>query len=147
MNQAHMRRPQSDGAADMAVIARAKELLEVIVDATDRAPKKFRFTFSSRLQNLALDITECVFRANEVYVRHATDIVRYEERRSLQNRALTSVKLLSFIGALLFERNGLRASEYERILQLASACQRLLGGWIASDARRWSDGEGARHGA
>ncbi|MDO4183609.1 MAG: hypothetical protein Q4E12_08430 [Coriobacteriia bacterium] len=60
----HPRRPPSD----MAVTTKAKELRANVVQATQRSPKACRFTLASRMQNLALDVVEQLFRANEAFV-------------------------------------------------------------------------------
>jgi hypothetical protein len=122
----------------MAVVTRTKQLCELVLDTTDRSPKKFRFTFSARLQNLALDAVEHVFRANEVFVRGRHDTERLAERRRHQDQALTSIKLLAYLGMLAQDRGAILGRQYERMAELATQCQRLLGGWINSDAQRWS---------
>ena len=40
---------------DLAVITAAKDLCSYILKITDKSPKKFRFTLTSRLQTYALD--------------------------------------------------------------------------------------------
>ncbi len=54
--------------SELSVITKAKDLCEYILTVTDKSPKRFRFTLTSRLQNYALDIIEHLILANEVYV-------------------------------------------------------------------------------
>jgi hypothetical protein len=41
-----------------------KDLCSYVMTVTQKSPKQFRFTFVSRLQNLSLDIVECIYRAS-----------------------------------------------------------------------------------
>lgn len=62
-----MERKQSE----LTVITKAKELCSYVMTVTQKSPKQFRFTFVSRLQNLALSAIENLFRANDVFVSKA----------------------------------------------------------------------------
>ena len=55
--------------SELTVIVRAKELASYIMTVTDKSPKRFHFTLTSRLQNYALDIIENLYRANEVFAK------------------------------------------------------------------------------
>ena len=55
-------------ASELMVITKAKELCSYVMVATEKSPKMYRFTFTSRLQNLSLDIVESVFRANDIFL-------------------------------------------------------------------------------
>lgn len=59
-----MERKQSE----LTVITKAKDLCSYVMTVTQKSPKQFRFTFVSRLQNLALSAIENLFRANDVFV-------------------------------------------------------------------------------
>ncbi len=50
------------------VITKAKDPCAYVMCVTKKSPKQFRFTFVSKLQNLALSITEKLFRSNDVFV-------------------------------------------------------------------------------
>ena len=47
--------------SELLVVTRAKELCSYIVTVTHKSPKQFRFTFVTRLQNLAIAVIECIF--------------------------------------------------------------------------------------
>jgi len=53
---------------ELTVIMKSKDLCSYIVAVTQKSPKQFRFTFVSRLQNLAMDVIENIYRANEVFI-------------------------------------------------------------------------------
>ena len=59
-----MERKQSE----LTVITKAKDLCSYVMTVTQKSPKQFRFTFVTRLQNLALSAIENLFRANDVFV-------------------------------------------------------------------------------
>ncbi|MCR5150247.1 MAG: hypothetical protein K6B52_03360 [Clostridiales bacterium] len=44
--------------SELTIITKSKDLCSYIFTVTQKSPKQFRFTFTSRLQNLALDIVE-----------------------------------------------------------------------------------------
>ena len=44
--------------SELTVITRAKDLCSYIMAVTQKSPRQFRFTFTSRLQNLSLDVIE-----------------------------------------------------------------------------------------
>ena len=53
--------------SESVVVTRAKELCAYIMNATQKSPKHFRFTFVTRLQNLSLNIIENIYRANDIF--------------------------------------------------------------------------------
>jgi hypothetical protein len=56
------------GNKELTVVTKAKELCTYVVTVTQKSPKQFRFTFISRLQNLAMDIIGNIYLANEVFM-------------------------------------------------------------------------------
>ena len=55
----------------LSVITNAKDLCSYVMTVTQKSPMLFRFTFVTRLQNLALSAIENLFRANDVFVSKA----------------------------------------------------------------------------
>ena len=53
---------------ELTAITKARELGGKVFDVTEKAPKKYRFTIVSRLQNLCLEVISDISRANEVFV-------------------------------------------------------------------------------
>ena len=99
---------------------------------TQKSPKQFRFTFVSRLQNLALSAIENLFRANDVFVSRS-DIYSQKERLSYQRSAMTDLKLLGYIALLSMEQGCILPKQYEQISRKIADCQNLLGAWMNSD--------------
>lgn len=104
---------------------------------TDKSPKRFRFTLTSRLQNYALDIIEKLYLANEVYVRNG-DVGKAAERLHLQHEAMTRIKMLAYVAQLAAEQDCILHRQFELISRQCYDCQNLLGAWINSDRRRLS---------
>ncbi len=121
---------------ELTVILKAKELASYILTITDKSPKRFRFTLSSRLQNYALDIIENLYLANETFAR--TNGPAAERRLALQHKAMTQIKLLDYTAHLAVEEKCILFRQYEQISRQVSDCQNLLGAWINSDRRRYS---------
>jgi hypothetical protein len=125
------------GKSELTVITKAKDLCGYVLAVTEKSPKRFRFTLSSRMQNLTLDVIEQAYRANDVFMS-GRDAAR-EKRLDLQHGALTSVKLLGFVSLLAREQGCILPKQYEHITKLVSDCQNLIGAWILSDRKRASN--------
>jgi len=125
---------------DLLVVTKAKELCSYIMIVTQKSPKQFRFTFVSRLQNLALDVIECIYFANEIYIGSGHEVVagNAEKRLDLQHHALTSLKLIAYISEIAMAERCILFKQYEQIASITTDCQRLLGAWINSDKKRLS---------
>ena len=126
--------------SELTVITKAKDLCNYILTVTDKSPKKFRFTLTSRLQNYSLTIVELLLSANEVRVtdREGRRIdARLEERRSYQQEAFTSMKMLSFLAQVAMEQKSILPKQYEQITKKLYDCQNLLGAWVKSDHKRY----------
>lgn len=121
--------------SELVVITKAKDLCTYIMLVTQKSPKQFRFTFTSRIQNLMLDIIEKIYRANDVYVSK-DNLEAQKERLTLQRVALTDLKLLTYFSLLAYEQKCILFKQYEQISLLATECQNLLGAWINSDRKR-----------
>ena len=120
-----MERKQSE----LTVITKAKDLCSYVMTVTQKSPKQFRFTFVSRLQNLALSAIENLFRANDVFVSKS-DIHSQKERLSYQRSAMTDLKVLGYIALLSMEQGCILPKQYEQISRQIADCQNLLGAWM-----------------
>ena len=120
---------------ELTVIMKAKDLCTYIVTVTQKSPKQFRFTFVSRLQNLAMDVIENIYRANEVFIG-AGNQGNPEKRLDFQHKALTSLKILAYFAEMAMTQTCLLPKQYSQIAKLTADCQHLLGAWINSDKKR-----------
>jgi len=121
--------------SELTVIVRAKELASYIMTVTDKSPKRFRFTLTSKLQNYTLNIIENLYRANEVFVKKG-DAQKAEKRLEYQQQALTEMKLLGYMAQLAMEQQCILTKQYEQITKKLYDCQNLLGAWMNSDRKR-----------
>jgi len=119
---------------ELAVIMKAKELCSVVFDVTEKSPKRYRFTFSSKLQNYALDVIDRLCRANEIFAVCGEESAK--ERLALQREALSELKLLSCVAEIAKERGALLPKQYERVTRLACDCANMTAAWAKSDAKR-----------
>lgn len=123
--------------SELTIITKAKDLCGYVMTVTEKSPKRFRFTLVSRMQNLAMDLIEEAYRANEIYVGGENRVQAMEKRLEHQHSALTSVKLLGYMALLAREQGCILPKQYEQITKQVSDCQNLLGAWINSDRKRF----------
>ena len=121
--------------SELTVITKAKDLCSYVMTVTQKSPKQFRFTFTSRLQNLSLDVIEALYRANDTFVMKENASAR-EKRLEFQHQVMTDLKLLAYFSLLAREQNCILPKQYEQISRQSTDCQNLLGAWINSDRRR-----------
>lgn len=131
-----MPKPQEQ-KSELTVIVKAKEMASYILTVTEKSPKRFRFTLTSRLQNYTLDIIENLYLANEIFVR-GPGSPETARRLDLQRAAMTRLKLLSYTAQLAQEQGCILYKQYEQITHFAYECQNLLGAWMNSDRRRFA---------
>ncbi len=55
-------------STEMQVIVCTKDLCSYVLTVTQQSPKNFRYTFVTRMQNLALDAVSDLYRANDTFV-------------------------------------------------------------------------------
>ena len=102
---------------------------------TQKSPKQYRYTFTTRLQNLSLDVIEKLYRANMVYVQPGKDrdVAR---RKEFQSSAMADLDLLDYFSYLAMEQKCILPKQYEQIAKQITECKGYLGAWINSDKKR-----------
>lgn len=123
--------------SELSVIVKAKDLGSYLFTVMEKSPKKFRFTFVSRIQNLSLDIVENLYRANFVYVRDKEDEVHITQRKDYQRNAYVDLKLLVFLSLAAKEQGCILPRQYEQISIQSTEVTRLLLAWSRSDQNRY----------
>ena len=101
--------------------------LDDLLDRTLKFPKAVRFTFSGRIDNLAIDILERIIEA-----RYAPAGVK---REALRHADLSLAKLRVLL-RLAHKRRYLDSKGYEHVAARLDEAGRMLGGWLAHDAGR-----------
>jgi hypothetical protein len=102
------------------LLLRWEQLVADLMDRTARFPKSIRFTFTQRIENLALDILAQLIRA------------RFSIGRARQTALAECDILLAQLRALLrmaHERRALDHKGYEHVSRQIDECGRMLGGW------------------
>ncbi|MBQ1684242.1 MAG: four helix bundle protein [Clostridia bacterium] len=102
------------GQSELTVITKAKDLCSYVMTVTQKSPKQFRFMFTSRLQNLSLNVLESLYRANDTLVTKE-NVDSREKRLEFQHQALTDLKLLCYFSLLAREQNCILPKQYEQI--------------------------------
>ena len=131
-----------DRPADMALVTEAKALCEYVLTVTQSSPKRFRFTFVSRLDNLAIALVEQAYRANDVFIGPGCSPGSPRRRLDFQQEALTDARLLAYLAEVAYRQNCLLGKQFQQIAKRTAVCQQMLGAWIASDKRRLAAGPG-----
>lgn len=121
--------------SELSVIVKAKDLSSYVLTVTEKSPKRFRFTLTSKLQTSALNVLENLFRANEVFLEKG-NLITAEKRESYQQEALTECKLLAYLAQLAMEQQCILPKQYEQITKKVYDVQNMLVAWIKSDKKR-----------
>lgn len=103
----------------MSIFVRWEKLLDWLLDATEKFPKSVRHTFSNRVVNMALDITERIVEA--AYSRNKRDILV---------RANLELEKLRVLMRISHKRQYLSTKSYEHAVKELYEVGRMLGGWI-----------------
>ena len=101
--------------------------IDDLLDRTLKFPKAVRFTFSTRTDNLALDILERIVEA-----RYAPAGVK---REALRHADLSLAKLRVLL-RLAHKRGYLGPKGYRHTAERLDEAGRMIGGWLAHDAGR-----------
>ena len=123
-------------ANDLVVITRAKDLVKYVVVVTAKSPKHFRHTIVARILNLAFDVVDNLYRANDIAVKKG-DTSRMLRREDYQRKAMTNLKLLEYVSMLANEVECILTKQYIQISKKGAEVLALINNWIASDKRRF----------
>ncbi|MBQ7884824.1 MAG: four helix bundle protein [Clostridia bacterium] len=123
-------------ANELVVLTRAKDLVKYVIIATNKSPKHFRFTLVSKMQNLAFEVVDNLYRANDVAIKKG-DAVRITRREEYQRRAITGLKMLMYVSMLANEIECILPKQHEQICKKGAEVVTLIVNWISSDKRRF----------
>ena len=124
--------------SELSVVMKAKDLCRYIMTVTQKSPKQYRFTFTTRMQNLSMDIIEEIYLANETFVGGIEAKGKAQKRLDLQHSAMTKARLLAFIAQLALEHKAILPKQYWQISMQTTDVLNLLGAWMKSDRNRFS---------
>lgn len=119
--------------SELMVITKAKDIVKYSFAISNNAPKKFRFTLITRMNNTALDILENLILANDIMF---TDVSEAKIRKDYQQIALAKLKVLDAVAMTAREQECILPKQYENLSRLIYECVKLLKAWQRSDERR-----------
>lgn len=128
--------PVAGDKGELSVVMKAKDLCKYILTVTQKSPKQYRFTFTTRLQNLSMEVIEALYQANSVYVGGKDWEALRQKRLTLQGQAITKTRLLAYIAQLALEQRVILPRQYAQISMLSTEVLNLTYGWIRSDKAR-----------
>lgn len=106
---------------DLPIFVKWCEILKWVLKTTERFPKKVRFTFSTRIDNYALDILDNLIES--IYTRNKL------QRLSFCN---TTIEKLRVLFRFCFELRYISQNQYEYISRQLNEAGAMIGGWIKS---------------
>lgn len=107
--------------SEPALITFWLEFLEWFLARTEKFPKKARFTFSNRMDNLALDILENLTEAAYLPRREKIQVLKSSNRKLERLRILLRLSL---------QRRYINKTSFEYAIRKLEHGGNMLGGWI-----------------
>ena len=104
---------------DLPVFVRWTEFLQWLLQATEKFPKRVRFTFSNRIDNLALDVVEELV------------VARYSRRKAEYLKGINlKIERLRVLLRISHDLHYMPNPSYEFAMRSLDECGRMVGGWI-----------------
>lgn len=119
-----MKNKDGPGHEDLQVFVRWQRFLGWLLGKTEKFPKRVRFTFSSRLDNMALDVLEIIVEA--AYTR---------DKLALLKRANLEIEKMRVLIRICYEQRYLSTDAYEHAVKELYESGRMVGGWIRQQRR------------
>lgn len=110
--------------AVLPVIACWERTLHDLLGRTRKFPKRVRFTFADRIDNLALDVYEALIEAR--YTRNKVPILR---------RANLDIEKIRLLLRLSHDEGYLGRRGFEHVARSIDETGRMVGGWIKERKR------------
>jgi hypothetical protein len=118
-----IRRVAMPKAEELPIFTRWMEFLEWLLPTTEKFPKRVRFTFADRINNLALDIVEDLVEAR--YSRNKPPLLK---------RINLRLEKLRILLRLCHRLKYLPHQGYEHAMRALNEVGRMLGGWMKQQA-------------
>ena len=117
------------GSEELTIFVKWTVTLKWILNTTQKFPKRVRFTFSSRIDNLALDVLEGIIEAK--YTKHKGHILK---------KCNLNLEKLRVLFRFCHDFQFISHKEYEHISKDLNASGNMLGGWIKEVSKRHGAG-------
>lgn len=111
------------------VITCFEKVMDYLFKACESSPKKFRYSFVMKIEQLLLDTEECLIHAN---------MTRLEDKRRTEHQEEAKVRLvtLSAILRIAMNQKCISFSQYENATKLIADTTSYLDKWMISDETR-----------
>lgn len=113
----------------LSVITYTKKLNNYILLITMKCPSKYRYTYVTKMHNLAMEILECLYFANSYELVNPL-------RKEYQDKVKIKLKMLDSVCDFAYEGKCINMSQYENISKNINEINKVLIAWIDSDLTR-----------
>ncbi len=118
---------------DLPIFVKWMEFLEWLMPATEKFPKRARFSFSQRIECLALDVAEALVEA------------RYSRNKQMQLQAINlKLEKLRVLIRLSHSLKFLSHEGYQHATRSINEVGKILGSWIKSLSGESTDIQGTQ---
>jgi len=107
---------------DFPIFVKWLETTDWILDTVEKFPKSVRFTISSRISNMTLDVMESIIEA--IYTK--------DGRIYILKKINLYIEKLRVMFRISFHRKYISAKQYEYVSQLLNETGKMVGGWKKS---------------
>lgn len=121
--------------SELKVILEAKKICIAVMKATFNAPKQYRFSIISKIQNLSLEILEDLYISNEIFVLNASP-KSLQKRIDIQRQALARLSVLSYLIKIAHQKKCITRKQAITIDDIIVKCSNLTGGWIKQEIKK-----------
>lgn len=123
-------------ANELMVITIVKKLGAYVITVTQKSPAKFRSVFVNRMQNLCLDVVECLLQANFIRL---DSLENKKKREVFQKEAVVKLKMLGYISMMAETSGCILKKQYKQISMQIGEAINLIAAWKKSDDTRWKN--------
>ena len=106
-------------ASELPIFIKWMDFLKWLLSATEKFPKRTRFTFADRINNLALDVVEDIIEA-----RYSKSKIQILQKANLR------VEKIRMLLRICFEMRVIPLAGYKQAMYQLSECGKMFGGWI-----------------
>ncbi|MDB5037555.1 MAG: hypothetical protein JWQ35_1083 [Bacteriovoracaceae bacterium] len=111
--------PSSENYQDLPIFVQWMDFLKWLLHTTEKFPKKVRFTFSDRINNLALNVVEELVEA------------RYSgNKRMILKTTNLKLEKLRILLRISYESKFFSHEAYKHAMYALNEVGKMLGGWI-----------------
>jgi hypothetical protein len=122
---------------ELVVVTKANELATYtihICSNENHFPKRYRWCITNKLVDAALDINNCIIKANSVFVRDRAD---YQLRKRYQTEGLAATYSLLGMIDIAYRTFGIESDRVKHWTGLALDVQNLMRNWRKNDIERY----------